>query len=68
MAWNPSPEMAMAREFAAKHGREIVIVVSIDEAGMVRTQSYGKTKAICEGAAKRIGDAVHACVLESGGE
>lgn len=59
MAWNPSPEMALARLFARKHKRDIVIVVAIDENGVVRTSSYGKTKQLCEGPARRMGDEIH---------
>ena len=66
MTWNPSPEMALARLFARKHRKDIVIIVSVDESGEVRTHSYGKTKALCEGPARRIGDDVHRFVTGGG--
>ncbi len=64
MAWNSSPELALARLFARKHKKDIVVVISIDEAGTVRTDSYGRTKALCEGPAKQLGDDVHRFVME----
>ena len=58
MAWNPSPEVAVARDAAKKLGDAsmcIVLWVASDE--KVGMASYGKTKALCD-AAKRIADDV----------
>lgn len=52
MAWNPSPEVATARDFAKKfgHSRVIILHESNGEFGYV---SYGATKTLCA-SAKRI--------------
>ena len=58
MAWNPSPEVAVARDAAKKLGDAsmcIVLWVTADE--KVGMASYGKTPALCD-AAKCIADDV----------
>lgn len=57
MAWNPAPEVAVARDAARKLGaRKCVIIYITDEHfGMA---SYGETKALCAEAGK-LGDALY---------
>lgn len=58
MAWNPSPEVAVAREAAKKLGAEQVVVVFIKaDSGQFGMASYGETKALCAEAGK-LGDAL----------
>lgn len=57
MAWNPSPEVAAARDFANKFGCRRVIVLCEQEDGRFGYVSYGKTRKLCDGT-KRIADAL----------
>lgn len=64
MAWNPSPEVAVARDAANKLGDAsmcIVLWVTPDE--KVGMASYGKTRALCD-AARIIADEVWNAVVE----
>lgn len=56
MAWNPSPEVAVARDAARKLGanRCVVIFIKDENFGMA---SYGETKKLCEWT-KGMGDAL----------
>ncbi len=64
MAWNPSPDVAALREFAAKFNRPIVVTLSIEPDGQrFHVTTFGKTQKLCklaasfgEQIAKRIGD------------
>ena len=58
MAWNPSKEVTVAREAAKSLGDAAVCVVIWVTADGERLgmASYGKTKKICEGDAKALGD------------
>ena len=47
MAFNPSPKVAAARDFANKFGQEMVIIVHIDRAGKIGYASYGGTQSLC---------------------
>jgi hypothetical protein len=49
MAWNPSREVAIARDVAAKiaPGVEQTIIFYITDAGQLGYASYGKTKEKC---------------------
>ena len=65
MAWNPAPEVAVARDAAKKLGDAdqcIVIYLnySTDSIGMA---SYGKTKALCAEAGK-LGEAAYDAVRQ----
>jgi hypothetical protein len=64
MAWNPSPEVALARDVAAKLDVDQVMIVTINYAkeqmGLV---TYGKTKLLCADA-KRLGDAAYEAVRD----
>jgi len=57
MAWNPSPEVAAARDFGKKFVADRVVIFYTTERGGCGYASYGKTKALCADA-KRIGDAL----------
>ncbi len=54
MAWNPSPEVAAARDFAKKFGYRRVIIL-FDNAAAIGFTSYGETSALCA-SANRIGN------------
>lgn len=64
MAWNPSPEVALARDLAAKLGVDQVMILTIDyskdQIGLI---TYGKTKELCRNA-KTLGDAAYDSVRE----
>ena len=48
MAWNPSPEVAVARDAAKKLDASECIILWIDhDKELVGMASYGKTKALC---------------------
>ena len=48
MAWNPSPAVAEARDIATKHGDDMVIILRFNlNTGLLKSASYGKTKALC---------------------
>lgn len=57
MAWNPSPEVAVARDAARKLGanRCVVIYITDENFGMA---SYGETKQLCKWAGG-LGDALY---------
>lgn len=56
MAFNPSPSVAAARDFAAKFQKHQVIILSINKAqGTMQMDTYGTTKAFCD-QAKDLGD------------
>lgn len=54
MAWNPSPEVAAARDFAKRFGHSRVLIL-YDDGLHFGFASYGETKELCA-SAKRIGD------------
>jgi hypothetical protein len=62
MAWNPSPEVALARDLAAKLGVDQVMIVTMnyakEEMGLI---TYGRTRALCD-TAKELGDKAYAAV------
>lgn len=63
MAWNPSPEVQVAREAAASLSRihkgtvDRVVVVYTLANGQMGYASFGQDKALC-GQAKALGDAI----------
>lgn len=66
MAWNPSPEVAVARDAAAKLDAPIAIVFYVTRDRKLGYASYGETKALCDEAKKIAENAwVH---LTSGGD
>lgn len=54
MAWNPSPEVAAARDFAKQFGWDRVVIL-YDSKGKFGYTSYGATKGLCA-SARRIAD------------
>ena len=48
MAWNPSPQVAVARDFGKTFKKDIVIVFSVDPEGRCGYASYGKTPVLCD--------------------
>lgn len=53
MAWNPSPQVAAARDFGKKFSKEQVIILSIDlKANTLELSTYGETKYLCADAAQ----------------
>ena len=60
MAWNPSPEVAVARNAALRLGdASMCVVIWIDETGEhLGCASYGKTVVLCE-TAKGLGDVLY---------
>lgn len=63
MAWNPTPEVAVARDAARKLGQaDQSIVIWINrETGKLGMASYGETKDLCD-QAKLLGDAAYDAV------
>ena len=62
MAWNPSPEVAVARDAAKALGADQVVIVYIkNDTDQFGTISFGKTKQLCD-AAKPMGDVAHQAV------
>ena len=63
MAFNPSPMVKIARDFAKKFGKKQVIIIFIGEeqAGFA---SYGENKSLCDDA-KRLGDEALEAVLNN---
>jgi len=55
MAWNPSPQVAVARDYAKKFGKSQVVILAIDEHNNLSYASYGATKQLC-GSAEKIAD------------
>lgn len=61
MAWNPSPQVAAARDFGNRFGADRVIIFYTLPDGRVGYSSYGKTRALCDAtgkAADRVFDAM----------
>ena len=63
MAWNPSPEVAAARDFATKFGADRVVILYTTASGQIGYDSYGKTKALCKEAAV-LGDIAYQAVYD----
>lgn len=54
MAWNPAPEVAMARDFAKKFGAKRVVIM-YDMGDKFAYASYGENRGLCD-SAKRIAE------------
>ena len=52
MAWNPSPQVAAARDFGEKFRADRVIIYYVREDGTYGYASWGKRKALCDEAGK----------------
>lgn len=66
MAFNPSPEVAAARDIAKRFKAKQVIVLMISDNGddeHLQYASYGETKALCDDA-KKIADAAFDAVMD----
>ena len=65
MAWNPSKEVAVARDAAKQLGdASMCVVLWIDETGEhIGMASYGKTRSLCD-TAKGIGENAYEKTLE----
>jgi len=63
MAWNPSPQVAAARDFGKMFDKEVVIVFHANAAGQFGYASYGRTKALC-GEAKKMADMMYNAAIE----
>jgi hypothetical protein len=65
MAWNPSPKVALARDYGKKFNRDKVIIIAVNEAsGQFEVISYGETKKKC-GEARIIADNIFEMVKDS---
>ena len=64
MAWNPSPKVKAAREFARQFNKDKVIILGIDEAnGQFELTSFGITKKECV-EAKGVADRIYRLINE----
>lgn len=61
MAFNPSPKVSTARDFARKFDQEMVIIFFVDRDGQFGYASYGETRTKCN-AAKRLADTMFEAV------
>jgi hypothetical protein len=62
--WNPSPEVAAARDFAKKFGHERVVIVHVNHAtGKMGYVTYGLTRELCNDT-KRLGEAAYNAVYK----
>jgi hypothetical protein len=52
MAWNPSPQVAVARDFGKKFGADRVIIYYALPDGRYGYASYGATKRLCDEAGR----------------
>ena len=48
MAFNPSPKVDCARQFAERFKKKQVIILSIDDDENLEYTSYGRNKALCQ--------------------
>lgn len=64
MAWNPSPEVQVARDAAARLGDadQVMIVALNKKAGTLQLVTYGRDKRLCADA-KLLGDAAYGAVM-----
>ena len=63
MAWNPSPKVAVARDFGKKFGFDQVLIIGIDNThDKMETITYGSTKASCVQTAE-YGNVIHDALM-----
>lgn len=68
MAWNPSPEVAAARDYGKKFNADRVIIIHVNETtGANGYVTYGKTRALCDDT-QRLGEAALSAVPTQRGE
>ncbi len=58
MAWNPTPEVAVARDAAGKFGADRCVVLYTLPDGRIGYASYGSTKPLCD-ETKRLADKLY---------
>ena len=58
MAWNPSPQVAIARDAAGKLGANRVVIVYTNDKGQIGYASYGDTRSLCD-QTKRLADTLY---------
>ena len=63
MAWNPSPKVAAARDFAEKFKKQQVVILAIDDSGQLDYASYGTTKHLCS-TAKILADIAFDAIMD----
>lgn len=63
MAWNPGPEVAVARDAAKKLNAEVGCVIIWLNKGTIGMASYGHTKALCDEIGK-LGDHLYDAAIE----
>lgn len=62
MAWNPSPQVAAARDIGRRFKRPQVIIIMLDqEIGEIELATYGETRELCREAGK-LGDVAYDAV------
>jgi hypothetical protein len=68
MAWNPSPEVAVARDAAKKLGNvPICVMLYVTDDQRIGMASYGRTKELCHYAG-RLGDRLFEAAQQWGNE
>ncbi len=73
MAWNPSPEVAVARDAAVEMGHIVkspvvqIVVLFVTENAKMGYASYGRDRLAC-GEARKLGDRLYKEALEFFGE
>ncbi len=63
MAWNPSPQVAVARDAATKLGADRAVIVYTTASGQLGYASFGVTKALC-GNAKKLADRLYDAAID----
>ena len=63
MAWNPSPEVTMARDYAKRFNKHVVIIFHIDADEQFGYASYGRNKALCA-QARTLADMMYNAAIE----
>ena len=58
MAWNPSPEVAVARDAAKRLKADRCVVLYTTAEGKIGYASYGETKSLCA-ESRRLGDLLY---------
>lgn len=58
MAWNPTAEVAVARDAAAKLNADRCVILYTTADGQIGYASYGETKSLCS-ETKRLADVIY---------
>jgi hypothetical protein len=64
MAWNPTPEVAAARDFGNRFGADRVVIFYTLPDGRFGWASYGKTRALCA-ETRKIAEATEPAFIEA---